>query len=87
MCPLAKTIGMMKVICYFHDTSQKMIVESSGEKKVTWGIIASVMRESIVKITNMKFELPRQPDQHFKTVFKSLLDEVATAFESLSDHV
>merc|ERR1711972_416355 len=83
MCPLAKTIGMMKVIAYFHDTSQKMIVESSGEKKITWGIIASVMREDIVKITNMKFELPRQPDQHFKTVYKQLLDEVTAKFGTL----
>jgi len=87
MCPLAKTIGMMKVIAYFHDTAQKMILESSGEKKITWGIVAQVMREQIVKITNMKFELPRQPDQHFKNVYKTLLDEVAATFGTLSDHV
>merc|ERR1719276_765907 len=87
MCPLAKTIGMMKVIAYFHDTAQKMILESSGDKKITWGIVSSVMREHIVKITNMKFELPRQPDQHFKTVYKQLLDEVTAAFGTLGDHV
>merc|ERR1712091_599837 len=58
MCPLAKTIGMMKVVCFFHDTAQKMINESSGEKKVTWNVIYSVMRKDIVDITNMKFELP-----------------------------
>merc|ERR1712057_159391 len=40
MCPLAKTIGMMKVIVTFHETAQKAIAESSGESKVTWGIIA-----------------------------------------------
>ena len=37
MCPLAKTIGMMKVIALFHDTAQKMILESTGDKKITWG--------------------------------------------------
>merc|ERR1711967_145708 len=37
MCPLAKTIGMTKVIVDFHDTAQKLILESTGEKKVTWG--------------------------------------------------
>merc|ERR1711937_1965 len=36
MCPLAKTIGMMKVVAMFHDTAQKMISESSGEKKISW---------------------------------------------------
>ena len=34
MCPLAKTIGMMKVVSFFHDAAQKLIAESSGEKKV-----------------------------------------------------
>jgi len=87
MCPLAKTIGMMKNIAYFHDTAQKMILESSGEKKITWGIVNSVMKEQIVKITNMKFELPRQPDQHFKTVYKQLFDEIVVAFGTLGDHV
>jgi len=87
MCPLAKTIGMMKVIALFHDTAQKMILESTGDKKITWGIIYSVMREQIVKITNMKFELPRQPDQHFKTVFGHLATELETTFANLGDHV
>ncbi|CAD7955125.1 unnamed protein product [Amoebophrya sp. A120] len=87
MCPLAKTIGMMKVIALFHDTAQKMIVESTGDKKITWGLIYTVMREQIVKITNMKFELPRQPDQHFKTVYGQLVTELETSFANLGDHV
>jgi len=87
MCPLAKTIGMMKVICMLHDSSQKAIAESSGEKKVTWGIISSVMRETIVKVTDMKFEMPRQPDQHFKTTYGKLVVELENQFGSLMDHV
>merc|ERR1712107_887316 len=38
-CPLAKTIGMMKVIVGFHDSAQKAIAESSGENKITWNMI------------------------------------------------
>jgi len=87
MCPLAKTIGMMKVIAMFHDTSQKMILESSGEKKVTWGIIYQVMRKDITDVTNMKFELPRQPDQHFKTTFKTLFDRIESNFSRLTEHI
>merc|ERR1712195_419417 len=52
MCPLAKTIGMMKVIVTFHDVGQK----------TGWHTIYSSMREIITKITDMKFELPRQPE-------------------------
>lgn len=87
MCPLAKSVGMMKVICYFHDTAQKLILESSGEKKVSWGIINSVMKEHIVKMTDMKFEMPRQPDQHFKTVFGKLLEQIEGGFGTIMDHV
>merc|ERR1712159_877178 len=68
MCPLSKTIGMMKVIGHFYDCAMKVITESTGEHKITWGTIASAMRPLITKITSMKFELPRQSDEHFKDV-------------------
>merc|ERR1711981_400984 len=40
-CPLAKTIGMMKVIVGFHECAQKAIAESTGDNKVTWAFIYS----------------------------------------------
>merc|ERR1711985_177184 len=40
MCPLAKTIGMMRVIVGFHVAAQKAISESTGDSKVTWATIA-----------------------------------------------
>merc|ERR1711881_573763 len=52
-CPLAKTIGMMRVIVGFHESAQKAIAESTGEQKVGWGMINQGMRETIVKITSM----------------------------------
>merc|ERR1712216_1031781 len=67
MCPLAKTIGMMKVIVGFHEMGQKAISESSGEHKITWAVIAN-MRQLIAKITSMKFEMPRQSEEHYKKV-------------------
>jgi len=85
MCPLAKTIGMMRVIVDFHDTAQKTILESSGDKKISWSIIYNTMREQITKITDMKFELPRQPDEHFKKVYNGLLEEIHGCFRGLSD--
>merc|ERR1712139_377348 len=61
MCPLSKTVGMMKVIVHFHDLAQKTIAESSGDHKIGWNTINQSMREQIVKVTSMKFEAPRQP--------------------------
>merc|ERR1719217_442793 len=66
MCPLAKTIGMMKVIVGFHEMGQKAIAESTGEHKITWNTIATNMRQLIAKITSMKFEMPRQSEEHYK---------------------
>merc|ERR1712125_39441 len=40
-CPLAKTIGMMKVIVGFHECAQRAISESTGEQKVGWSTIYS----------------------------------------------
>merc|ERR1712100_500056 len=62
MCPLGKTIGMMRVIVGFHSMAQKAIGESSGDSKVGWNTIYSAMKELVIKITSMKFELPRQSE-------------------------
>merc|ERR1712066_1215032 len=51
MCPMAKTIGMMRCIVGFHDLAQKAISESSGETKITWGVISNQLKEQLVKIT------------------------------------
>jgi len=85
MCPLAKTIGMMKVIVGFHDAAQKTMSEYTGDAKITWGTINNALKDHIVKITEMKFELPRQSEEYFKKHFVSLHDEVVNAFRGLSE--
>merc|ERR1712039_535731 len=85
MCPLAKTIGMMKVIVGFHETAQKAMAEFSGDQKVTWGMIASAMKDLITKSTNMKFEMHDLPDEHFKKVFGNLVEEIQTSFRNLAE--
>merc|ERR1711972_247240 len=84
-CPLSKTIGMMKVIVSFHELAQKAIAESSGDTKIGWNTIYNSMRDLVTKITSMKFELPRQSDEHFKQTFLALYDEVMTAFRNLAE--
>merc|ERR1719240_2008964 len=84
-CPLAKTIGMMKVIVSFHDIAQKTILESTGDHKIGWFTIYSAMRDLITKITSMKFELPRQSEAQYKKVFGELVDEIHTAFRTLTE--
>merc|ERR1712188_335292 len=85
MCPLAKTIGMMKVIVGFHESAQKVMAESSGDSKITWNQIAAAMRDMVKKVTDMKFEMPRQSEEHYKKTFVALYDEVVAAFRSLAE--
>jgi len=86
MCPLAKTIGMMKVIVGFHEQAQKVISESTGEHKIGWNTIAVQMKDLIKKLTDMKFELPRQSEEHYKQMFNvSLYEEVMTKFQELTE--
>merc|ERR1711957_900150 len=85
MCPLAKTIGMMKVIVGFHEGAQKLISESSGDTKITWGIIAAAMKDAMKNVTDMKFEMPRQTEEHYKTTFMALYDANEAAFHKLAE--
>merc|ERR1739848_413397 len=85
MCPLAKTIGMMKVIVGFHDAARKVIDESVGENKIGWNTIAVQMKDYIKKVTDMKFEMPRQPEEHYRNVFCALHDEIQVAFRTLAE--
>merc|ERR1719389_939658 len=84
-CPIIKTIGMMRVIANFHEGAQKAIAESTGDNKVNWNMINSAMGEIIVKITSMKFEMPSNTDEYFRSTFNKLNDEVAAGFRSLAE--
>merc|ERR1719240_1964261 len=46
-CPLTKTIGMMKVIGHFYDCAMKVITEGGADRKITWGIIATELKDTI----------------------------------------
>merc|ERR1712194_46680 len=84
-CPLAKTIGMMKVIVGFHEAAQKAMAEFSGEHKIGWNSIYNHMKDMIKKITDMKFEMPRQSEEHFKKTFVALHDQVIAAFRNMAE--
>lgn len=84
-CPIMKTIGMMKVIVGFHESAQKAIAESTGEQKVGWGTIYNHMRDLVVRITQMKFEIPTNTDEFFKAFFTKLYDEIQASFRTLSE--
>jgi V-type H+-transporting ATPase subunit A len=85
MCPLAKTIGMMKVIVGFHEAAQKVMSESSGDTKIGWSSVSAATKGLVRKVTEMKFEMPRQSEDYYKKTFCALYDEVQAAFQNLGE--
>jgi len=84
-CPLAKTIGMMKVIVGFHEAAQKLMASFTGDAKVGWNSINSSMKDWIKKITDMKFVDPKSHEDFFRKTFVDLHDQVLTAFRNLEE--
>merc|ERR1712176_907216 len=84
MCPLAKTIGMMRCIVSYHEAAQKTMSETSGDNKITWNMIYQELRALHVEITEMKFHLPRQADEHFEKTFRELNEKILNSFRTLS---
>jgi len=83
MCPIYKTVGMMRCIVVFFDQAKKAIVESSGENKITMNIIMNQMKHLMIRVTKLKFENPKQTRQELNQIFQSLCDEIATAFRNM----
>lgn len=59
MCPLYKTVGMMRSIITYYDQAKKTILESSGENKITWNVILNQSKPLFSKLTRMKFMDPK----------------------------
>jgi len=87
MCPLSKTVGMMRVIVHFHEECLRTIQESSHkEHRIGWGTIYNTMRPTINEITNMKFEDPAQTDKHWGPYFDKLADSISSQLRSMTEH-
>ena len=86
MCPLAKTIGIMKCSVGFHEAALKAMAEFSGERKVRWNYINSHTKDYLYKLTQMKFEMPRQADDVYKQKLNvGLYDEIMAAFRTMAE--
>ncbi len=68
LCPLARTIGMMTVIVGFHESPQQAMAAFSSA--LSWVRLPAMTL--LEKITDMKFEQLRQPEEHYTMSFSAL---------------
>ena len=84
-CPLAKSVGMLKVIIYFYNGCLKALTDMAGEAGLTWAHIKTAMGTTIVKITRMKFEEPLQDKEVFEAKFGDLISELEAGFHAIAE--
>jgi len=85
MCPLYKTVGMMKCIVTFYEAAKKCISESKGDKKITWALIQNQLEKQFYELTQMKFQDPKQPKEEILLKFNALCEEIQTEIRKLTD--
>lgn len=86
MCPLFKTVGMMKAIVCYYDEAKKAIVESTNrDVKLNWSTILNQTKPLFMKLTRFKFESPKKSRQEFNQEFEAYCEEVIAAFRNFND--
>jgi len=86
MCPLEKTVGMLRCIVTFYRQSKAAIDKASEEHKITLSSIKLHCEEVIKRIISSKMDvLPSASKEDMKAFFKKLADDIEERFASLSD--
>jgi V-type H+-transporting ATPase subunit A len=85
-CPFYKGIGMLKTIITLYEEAQKAIKDSPPEKKITWGLIKTTMKETILKVKQGKFVMYNLPEKEVKKHYDALAHEISDEFARLLDH-
>jgi len=85
VCPLTKSIGMLKSIITLYEEAQKAIADSPPERKVTWSYIKTTLAPVVQKVQEGKFVDPKQPIELIKAHYDTVCHEIETAFQGLLD--
>jgi len=84
-CPFYKTVGMMRNLIRFYNLAQQSISKSSDDSKITFNTIKTSMGDLMYKLSSMKFQDPADGEEHVKSEYADLYEEITNAFRSLED--
>jgi len=82
MCPLKKTVGMMKCIVTFFDLAMKTLKDSTGDQKRTWAGILAKTKDEFTGLSRMKNVLPKQSDFELDKIFSERKAKIEEKFKS-----
>lgn len=87
VCPFYKTSGMLKNIVLFYNLATGAIEKTSTSEgqKITLGIIKTRLKDTIYKLTRMKFLMPTDGEESNKAALNELAELLKTQFQNLED--
>lgn len=84
VCPLHKTLGMMRCIVRFFENAKRVINESlKSERKISWAIIQNTLEKQFLELSQMKFQDPKQPQEKLNEYFANFAEEIDNEFRKL----
>jgi V-type H+-transporting ATPase subunit A len=86
-CPLAKTVGMLKVIITFYDLCQKSIADSPADAKLTYAHIKTALAPMLQKVVDTKYVDPKAPTAQINKEYAVIVDEMKSEFSKLTDGI
>ena len=75
---------MMKCIVRFFLNAKRVVAESvKSERKISWAIIQNSLEKQFLELSQMKFQIPTQPEEQLNEYFANFLEEIDSEFRKL----
>ncbi|PLW14569.1 hypothetical protein PCANC_15824 [Puccinia coronata f. sp. avenae] len=84
-CPFYKTNAMLKNLMTYYTCAQKAVESNAGGKNLTWAKVRDATSDEWYRLSQMKFEDPKDGEETLLKRFHQLCDDIVKKFESLSD--
>jgi len=76
---------MMRSIIQYYDLSKKAILETSGENKITFGLIENQTYTQLNELSKLKFIDPKIERADMQKKTNVLIEEITTNIRKLTD--
>ncbi|EGF99100.1 uncharacterized protein MELLADRAFT_45814 [Melampsora larici-populina 98AG31] len=85
-CPFYKTNAMLKNLMTYYTQAQKAVESNStNSKTLTWNKVRELTSEEWYRLSQMKFEDPKDGEETLLKTFNGLHDDIIKKFQSLSE--
>ena len=81
-CPFYKTSAMLKNMVQYHEKAQAAI---NNNPEITWARIREHTSDILYRLTQQKFEDPKEGEETMLKKFEQLASDMTESFRSLAD--